>query len=130
MFSGLKNIFTYLPALLLIILAGLSLHFYNEADEWHDRADAIAKERDEARFILSNQVRMVNIINDIARVNEDAKKQITLDSQRTKAGIKSDIANDGCTNLLVPSGAIDRLRTHSNKIRNRPASTNPEQLTF
>ncbi|HDL6873030.1 TPA: exotoxin [Yersinia enterocolitica] len=130
MFSGLKNIFTYLPALLLIILAGLSLHFYNEADEWHDKADAIAKERDEARFILNNQVRMVNIINDIAKANEDEKKQITLDSQRTKAGIRSDIANDGCTNLLIPSGAIDRLRAHSNKIRNRPASTNPEQLTF
>ncbi|EPM2755517.1 exotoxin, partial [Yersinia enterocolitica] len=61
MFSGIKNIFTYLPALLLIILAGLSLHFYNEADEWHDKADVAAKERDEARFILSNQVRMVNI---------------------------------------------------------------------
>ncbi|HDL7059432.1 TPA: exotoxin [Yersinia enterocolitica] len=130
MFSGIKNIFTYLPALLLIVLAGLSLHFYNEADEWHDKADAAAKERDEARFILSNQVRMVNIINYIAKANEDEKKQITLDSQRTKAGIKSDIANDGCTNLLIPSGAIDRLRAHSNKIRNRPASTNPEQLTF
>nr|WP_320407221.1 exotoxin [Yersinia proxima] len=130
MFSGLKNIFTYLPALLLIILAGLSLHFYNEADEWHDKADAAAKERDEARFILNNQVRMVNIINYIAKANEDEKKQITLDSQRTKAGIRSDIANDGCTNLLVPAGAIDRLRTHSNKIRNRPVSTNPEQLTF
>lgn len=130
MFSGIKNILTYLPALLLIILAGLSLHFYNEADEWHDKADAAAKERDEARFILSNQVRMVNIINDIAKANEDEKKQITLDSQRAKAGIKSDIANDGCTNLLVPTGAIDRLRAHSNKIRNRPASTNPEQLAF
>ncbi|EKN5101324.1 TPA: exotoxin [Yersinia enterocolitica] len=130
MFSGIKNILTYLPALLLIILAGLSLHFYNEADEWHDKADAAAKERDEARFILTNQIRMVNIINEIAKANEDEKKQITLDSQRTKAGIKSDIANDGCTNLLVPTGAIDRLRAHSNKIRNRPASTNPEQLAF
>lgn len=130
MFSGIKNILTYLPALLLIILAGLSLHYYNQADEWHDKADTAAKERDEAQFILSNQVRMVNIINDIAKANDDAKKQSTLESQRTKAGIKNDIANDGCTNLLVPVSAIDRLRTHSNKIRNYPASTNTEQLTF
>nr|WP_186371831.1 exotoxin [Yersinia aleksiciae] len=130
MFSGLKNIFTYLPALLLIVLAGLSLYYYHEADEWHDKADAAAKERDEARFILSNQVRMVNIINDIAKANEDAKKQITLDSQRTKAGIKSDIANDGCTNLLIPSGAPNRLHEHSNKIRSRSSSANPDQLTF
>ncbi|WP_227728381.1 hypothetical protein [Yersinia proxima] len=76
MFSGIKSIFTYLPALLLIILAGLSLHYYNQADEWHDKADAAAKERDEARFILSNQVRMVNIINDIAKANENDKQKI------------------------------------------------------
>ncbi|WP_186378105.1 exotoxin [Yersinia kristensenii] len=124
MFSGLKNIFTYLPALLLIILAGLSLHYYNQADEWRDKADAAAKERDEARFILSNQVRTIQLFNDIARVNEDAKKQITLDSQRTKAGIKSDIANDDCTNRLVPTSAIDWLRAHSDKIRDRPTNTN------
>ncbi|HHH1650967.1 TPA: exotoxin [Yersinia enterocolitica] len=130
MFGGIKNIFTYLPAIVLIILAGLSLHFYNEADEWHEKADTIAKERDEARFILSNQVRMVNIINDIAKANEDAKSQITLVSQRTKADIKTAIANNDCTNRLVPAGAIDRLHEHANKIRNRPASTHPEQLTF
>ncbi|CNL10928.1 phage exported protein [Yersinia frederiksenii] len=130
MFSGIKNIFTYLPALLLIILAGLSLHYYNEADEWHDKADAAAKERDEAQSILSNQLRTIQLFNDIARVNEDAKKQITLDSQRTKAGIKSDIANDDCTNRLVPTSAIDRLRAHSDKIRDRPASNNSKQLTL
>lgn len=130
MFSGMKNIFTYLPAVLLIILAGLSLHYYHEADEWHTKADKAEKERDEAQFILSNQVRMVNIINDIAKANEDAKSQITLVSQRTKADIKTAIANNDCTNRLVPAGAIDRLREHSNKIRNRPASANPEQFTF
>lgn len=42
MFSGIKNIFTYLPAIVLIILAGLSLHYYNQADEWHDKADTAA----------------------------------------------------------------------------------------
>lgn len=78
MSSGLKSILTYLPALLLIILAGLSLYFYNEADEWHDKADAIAKERDEARFILSNQVRMINIINDIAKANEHEKTALAI----------------------------------------------------
>lgn len=118
-----------LVAVMAALLVGV-VYYHGQTVTKDSAITTVTKERDEARFILSNQVRMVNIINDIAKVNEDAKKQITLDSQRTKAGIKSDIANDDCTNLLVPVGAIDRLRAHSDKIRDRPASTNSKQLTF
>lgn len=90
----------------------------------------LTDERNEAQSILNNQIYTVRLFDDIAKANEDAKKQVTLDSQRTKAGIKSDIANDGCTNLLIPAGANDRLRAHSDKIRNRSSGTDPQQPTF
>ncbi|WP_186379497.1 exotoxin [Yersinia rochesterensis] len=129
----MNRVTAILIAVLIAIFAGLAwlaFHYHGQSVGKDATITTVTGERDEARFILSNQVRMVNIINDIAKVNEDAKKQITLDSQRTKAGIKSDIANDDCTNRLVPVGAIDRLRAHSDKIRDRPASTNSKQLTF
>ncbi|HDL7425694.1 TPA: exotoxin, partial [Yersinia enterocolitica] len=112
MFSGLKNILTYLPALLLIILAGLSLYYYHEADEWHEKADAAAKERDEARFILSNQVRMVNIINDIAKANENEKNRISNNGEVRAAAIKKEIGGDECAIRPVPAAAADLLRRH------------------
>ncbi|HDL7021906.1 TPA: exotoxin [Yersinia enterocolitica] len=130
MFSGIKNILTYLPALLLIILAGLSLHFYNEADEWHDKADAIAKERDEARFILSNQVRMVNIINDIAKANENEKNRISNDGEVRAAAIKKEIGGDECAIRPVPAAAADLLRKHTNQIRSGATGTDTSKLTF
>ncbi|OWF83352.1 exotoxin [Yersinia kristensenii] len=130
MFSGVKNIFTYLPALLLIVLAGLSLHFYNEADEWHDKADTAAKERDEARFILSNQVRMVNIINDIAKANEHEKNRISNDGEVRATAIKKDIAGDECAVRLVPAAAADLLRKHANQIRSGATGTDTSKLTF
>ncbi|MGK4478625.1 exotoxin [Yersinia enterocolitica] len=130
MFSGLKNIFTYLPALLLIILAGLSLHFYNEADEWHDKVDAAAKERDEARFILNNQVRMVNIINDIAKANENEKKRISNDGEVRAAAIKKEIGGDECAIRPVPAAAADLLRKHANQIRSGATGTDTNKLTF
>ncbi|EKN3387822.1 exotoxin [Yersinia enterocolitica] len=130
MFSGLKNILTYLPALLLIILAGLSLHFYNEADEWHDKADAIAKERDEARFILSNQVRMVNIINDIAKANEHEKNRISNNGEVRAAAIKKEIGGDECAAQPVPAAAADLLRKHANQIRSGATGTDTSKLTF
>ncbi|EOZ3195958.1 exotoxin [Yersinia enterocolitica] len=130
MFSGLKNILTYLPALLLIILAGLSLHFYNEADEWHDKANAITKERDEAQFILSNQVRMVNIINDIAKANEHEKNRISNDGEVRAAAIKKEIGGDECAIRPVPAAAADLLRKHANQIRSGATGTDTSKLTF
>ncbi|HHL2709016.1 TPA: exotoxin [Yersinia enterocolitica] len=130
MFSGIKNIFTYLPALLLIILAGLSLHFYNEADGWHDKADAAAKERDEARFILSNQVRMVNIINDIAKANENEKNRISNNGEVRAAAIKKEIGGNECAIRPVPAAAADILRKHANQIRSGATSTDTSKLTF
>ncbi len=130
MFSGIKNIFTYLPALLLIILAGLSLYFYNEADEWHDKADAAAKERDEARFILSNQIRMVNIINDIAKANENEKNRISNNGEVRAAAIKKEIGGDECAIRSVPAAAADLLRKHANQIRSGATGTDTSKLTF
>lgn len=130
MFSGLKNILTYLPALLLIILAGLSLYYYHEADEWHEKADAAAKERDEARFILSNQVRMVNIINDIAKANENEKNRISNNGEVRAAAIKKEIGGDECAIRPVPAAAADLLRRHANQIRSGATGTDTNKLTF
>lgn len=130
MFSGIKNIFTYLPALLLIVLAGLSLHFYNEAGEWHDKADAAAKERDEALFILSNQIRMVNIINDIAKANENEKNRISNNGEVRAAAIKKEIGGDECAIRPVPAAAADLLRKHANQIRSGATGTDTSKLTF
>ncbi|HEI6782534.1 exotoxin [Yersinia enterocolitica] len=130
MFGGIKNIFTYLPAIVLIILAGLSLHYYNQADEWHDKAETAAKERDEAQFILSNQVRMVNIINDIAKANENDKQKIAQAGEARIVYIREAIEGNDCTNKSVPAAAADLLRKHANQIRSGATSTDTNKLTF
>lgn len=87
MFSGIKNIFTYLPALLLIILAGLSLHYYNQADEWHDKADAataLAESKQDTIDMMESQRQAVAAI-DIKHTKElaDAKSE----NERLRADI-------------------------------------------
>ncbi|CNC29304.1 putative prophage endopeptidase [Yersinia pseudotuberculosis] len=89
MFSGLKSIFTYLPALLLIILAGLLLHFYNEADEWHDKADAataLAKSKQDTIDMMESQRQAVAAI-DIKHIKELA------DAKSENERLRADIAN-------------------------------------
>uniref|UniRef100_UPI001643C740 hypothetical protein n=1 Tax=Yersinia rohdei TaxID=29485 RepID=UPI001643C740 len=129
----MSRITAILAAALIAIFAGLAwlaFHYHGQSVEKDKTITTVTGERNVAQFTLGNYTTSVRIFNDIAKATEDAKYQITLVSQRAKADIKTAIANDDCTNRFVPAGAIDRLREHSNKIRNRPASTNPEQLTF
>ncbi|HEN3525497.1 TPA: lysis protein [Yersinia enterocolitica] len=89
MFSGIKNIFTYLPALLLIVLAGLSLYYYHEADEWHDVADAaaaLAKSKQDTIDMMENQRQAVAAI-DIKHTKELA------DAKSENERLRADVAN-------------------------------------
>ncbi len=89
MFSGIKSIFTYLPALLLIILAGLSLYYYHEADEWHDKADAataLAKSKQDTIDMMEGQRQAVAAI-DIKYTKELA------DAKFENERLRADIAN-------------------------------------
>ncbi|MHA3312718.1 lysis protein [Yersinia pseudotuberculosis] len=89
MFSGIKSIFTYLPALLLIILAGLSLYYYHEADEWHDKADAataLAKSKQDTIDMMEGQRQAVAAI-DIKYTKELA------DAKSENERLRADIAN-------------------------------------
>ena len=121
MFSGIKNIFTYLPALLLIILAGLSLHYYNQADEWHDKADAataLAESKQDTIDMMESQRQAVAAI-DIKHTKElaDAKSE----NERLRADIASGTKrlqlNATCTKPVskttgpasVPNDASPRL---------------------
>ncbi|EPA3162806.1 exotoxin, partial [Yersinia enterocolitica] len=92
--------------------------------------DTAAKERDEAQFILSNQVRMVNIINDIAKANENDKQKIAQAGEDRVVYIREAIQGDDCTNKLVPAAAADLLRKHANQIRSGATSTDTSKLTF
>lgn len=83
----IKSIFTYLPALLLIIFGGLSIHYYNQADEWHDKADAataLAESKQDTIDKMEMQRQQVAAI-DIKYIKElaDAKSE----NERLRADI-------------------------------------------
>ncbi|HDL7364669.1 TPA: exotoxin [Yersinia enterocolitica] len=122
-----------LTAALIAVIAALlvGVVYYQGQSVTKDAAiTTVTNERNEARFILSNQVRMVNIINDIAKANENDKQKIAQAGEARVVYIREAIKGDDCTNKPVPAAAADLLRKHANQIRSGATGTDTSKLTF
>ncbi|HDX5736683.1 TPA: exotoxin [Yersinia enterocolitica] len=120
---------TALVAVITALLIGV-VYYHGQSVTKESAIATVTGERNEARFILSNQVRMVNIINDIAKANENDKQKIAQAGEARIIYIREAIKGDDCTNKLVPAAAADLLRKHANQIRSGATGTDTSKLTF
>ncbi|CNI78961.1 hypothetical protein [Yersinia enterocolitica] len=120
---------TALIAVMAALLVGV-VYYHGQSVTKDAAITTVTGERDEARFILSNQVRMVNIINDIAKANENDKQKIAQAGEASVVYIRETIKGDDCTNKPVPAAAADLLRKHANQIRSGATGTDTNKLTF
>ncbi len=129
----MNRVTAILIAVLIAIFAGLAwlaFHYHGQSVGKDATITTVTGERDEARFILSNQVRMVNIINDIAKANENDKQKIAQAGEARIVYIREAIKGDDCTNKPIPAAAADLLRKHANQIRSGATGTDTNKLTF
>ncbi len=116
-------------AVIAALLVGV-VYYHGQSVAKDSAITTVTGERDEARFILSNQVRMVNIINDIAKANENDKQKIAQAGEARVVYIREAIKGDDCTNKPVPAAAADLLRKHANQIRSGATGADTSKLTF
>lgn len=129
----MSRVTAILAAVLIAIFTGLAwlaFHYHGQSVEKDKVITTVTGERNEARFILNNQVRMVNIINDIAKANENDKQKIAQAGEARVVYIREAIKGDDCTNKPVPAAAADILRKHANQIRSGATGTDTSKLTF
>jgi len=107
-------------AFALSVLGGIvwsASHYHDKYQAERLRADAAEQNANAAGAITANVIHAVNIINAISEANQDAKNQITQESQGAQADIKVAIANDDCAHRPVPPAAADRLRQFADSLR-------------
>lgn len=79
------------------------------------------------RAVMDNMLRTVAITNIVLGVNQHAKNQIALESQKASSDIKTAMAGDDCAARVVPSVAANRLRQYADSLRSGTTATNPSQ---
>ena len=121
----------YLVAIAIFILclfggACLSAwHYSDKASREKARADSAEQQAESANIVTANVIQAVNIINDISKANQNAKNQITLESQRAQADIKVAVASDDCSRQPVPAAAANRLRKYADSLRTSSGGAAP-----
>lgn len=120
-------------AILIAVIAALLVgvvYYQGQTTTLQSDVATIKDERDKAQSILNNQVRTVQLFNDIAKANEHEKTNIRNNSEVRVAAIKKDISADECATRSVPVAAADLLRKHANQIRSGATGTDTSKLTF
>lgn len=84
-------------------------------------------ENNSNRAIMDNVLKTVAIANIVLGVNQHAKNQIALESQKASSDIKTAVAGDDCANRPVPAGAANRLRQYADSLRSDTTAANPSQ---
>ena len=92
-------------------------HYYSKYQHEKKRADEAVRNAESATAITRNVLQSLQIVNTVIEVNQHAKQQIALESQRTQEDIKVAVADDDCAVRIVPSGAVKRLHEYANGIR-------------
>ncbi|NBC97888.1 DUF2570 domain-containing protein [Atlantibacter hermannii] len=109
-----------IAAFLLATLGALiwsASHYHDKYQAEKKRADTAEQNASAAETVTANVIQAVNIINAISEANQDAKNQITLESQGAQADIKVAVANDDCARQPVPPASADRLRQFADSLR-------------
>ncbi|EGK2795949.1 TPA: DUF2570 domain-containing protein [Escherichia coli] len=92
-------------------------HYYSKYQYEKKRADEAVQNAESATAITRNVLQSLQLVNTVIEVNQHAKQQIALESQRTQKDIKVAVADDDCAAGLVPAAAAERLRKYANSLR-------------
>ena len=92
-------------------------HYYSKYQHEKKRADEAVQNAESATAITRNVLQSLQLVNTVIEVNQHAKQQIALESQRTQKDIKVAVADDDCAAGLVPAAAAERLRKYANSLR-------------
>ena len=84
-------------------------------------------ENNSDRAVMDNMLRTVAITNIVLGVNQHAKNQIALESQKASSDIKTAVAGDDCAARVVPDVAANRLRQYADSLRTSATAKNPSQ---
>ncbi|MEL0413262.1 DUF2570 domain-containing protein [Klebsiella grimontii] len=111
----------YWLQLLVIALIGVLAFFVNR---YRDNAITFKEQRDKATVraetaetVSNSVITAMNLINDISRVTQNAKTELSQAGEQRVIYIRQALEGDQCAKQLVPAAAADSLREFANGLR-------------
>nr|WP_216662044.1 DUF2570 domain-containing protein [Klebsiella aerogenes] len=115
----------YWLQLLVIALVGALAFFVNRyrdnAINYKDQRDKATVRAETAETVSNSVVTAMNLINDISRVTQNAKTELSQTGEQRVIYIRQALEGDHCAKQLVPAAAADSLREYADGLRASPS---------
>lgn len=110
----------WLQLLVIALIGGLAFfvnHYRDNATTFKEQRDKATVRAETAETVSNSVVTAMNLINDISRVTQNAKTELSQAGEQRVIYIRQALEGDQCAKQLVPAAAADSLREYADGIR-------------
>lgn len=115
--SRLTAIISAVVICLIVSLGWLASHYRDNAITFKEQRDKATVRAETAETISNSVVTAMNLINDISRVTQNAKTELSQAGEQRVIYIRQALEGDQCAKRLVPAAAADSLREYADGLR-------------
>lgn len=109
----------------MAVLAAVVWGMHQKTQRLEDNTRVLVRERDEARLVLANQQRTLQLISQISKAATDEKQQNTQQSEEQQSLVRRSLATVPAASVPVPDDVADRVRRAVCEIRACAAGADP-----
>lgn len=102
---------------LIVSLGWLVSHYRDNAITFKEQRDKATVRAETAETVSNSVVTAMNLINDISRVTQNAKTELSQAGEQRVIYIRQALEGDQCAKQLVPAAAADSLREYADGLR-------------
>ncbi|HBY4992058.1 lysis protein [Klebsiella pneumoniae] len=102
---------------LIVSLGWLASHYHHNAITFKEQRDKATVRAETAETVSNSVVTAMNLINDISRVTQNAKTELSQAGEKRVIYIRQALEGDQCAKQHVPAAAADSLREYADGLR-------------
>ncbi|HHI2545200.1 DUF2570 domain-containing protein [Klebsiella quasipneumoniae subsp. similipneumoniae] len=102
---------------LIVSLGWLASHYRDNAITFKEQRDKATIRAETAETVSNSVVTAMNLINDISRVTQNAKTELSQAGEQRVIYIRQALEGDQCAKQLVPAAAAHSLREYADGLR-------------
>ncbi|MFN4482992.1 DUF2570 domain-containing protein [Klebsiella pneumoniae] len=110
----------WLQLLVIALIGGLAFlvnHYRDNAITFKEQRDKATVRAETAETVSNSVVTAMNLINEISRVTQNAKTELSQAGEKRVIYIRQALEGDQCAKQLVPAAAADSLREYADGLR-------------
>ncbi|ENA3216825.1 TPA: DUF2570 domain-containing protein [Klebsiella pneumoniae] len=115
--SRLAAIISAIAICLIVSLGWLASHYRDNAITFKEQRDKATVRAETAETVSNSVVTAMNLINDISRVTQNAKTELSQAGEQRVIYIRQALESNQCAKQLVPAAAADSLREYADGLR-------------